>query len=355
MKKQIIFLTIVMVLLCCGCGKSDECEIEKETQKDSEMTQKEEIFNNNENFYVDVNKPVYAIERIEKSYDSFSEEWEEKIYRRDVYNVNNQRLFSWKDTDINAYLYDEKGVLIENHEVYTNLANVIESTFYENGNITYKFGVNARGTLYIDEHYEYDNNGNCISYESIDSDGVCERTVYTYKNDLLVLDEMYTNGIIKERNEYIYNDSNQLIQINHEWYYDGRLEEVSHWEYLHDEKGNRVEEKHYSNNRLRIHRKIEYYDTGELYTSSYINEDGIEKTVYNKKGDVIEKCSGKLKYVYIYDKDDRLVRKETYYVYSSGEEIMDDTSIIEYKYRRLSDAELAELLSEIFYYTENMY
>lgn len=312
MKIKLVLYFIGVMLLLCACSRNKEVDVKKiDTEsvggepEESEATieETEEI---HAHTYVDVNKPAYAIETVEKRYSSVWQEWTEQIYRRDVYNAYDQKLFSWVDTDILARIYDEKGVIVESHEVYTTGTDAMESSFYE-----------------------YDDNGNCISCLSIDILlNEYKRTLYTYVNNLLVLKEIYVDDIIKEKDEYVYNEMNQLIRRNHEWYYDGKLEELSHWEYIYDEHGKEIERKEYKNNRTQNHYITEYYETGERYiVTRYVLNEFYSKNIYDKSGNIIIECL------------------------EQGE----NGDRTEYEYRRLSDAELTELLDEIFYHTENMY
>jgi hypothetical protein len=245
-----------------------------------------------------------------KSYTEFSYKAVERF--SDIEKVNRERENSW-EYDIQKK-YDQKGNMIEKNELdsdgsllkkeifkYNDELKMIESNvFYSDGSLKEKIA------------YKYDEKSNKVQMSSYDSDGslIMKHTYMYDKKGNMSEDNIYYEGRLLRKHIYIYDEKGNMIEENDINSFKSELDPTSSKHtYKYDNYGNIIERRHYNliDNRLLSNTVNRYDKNNKVIEFKYFISDGKLSTnityKYDEKGNLTEEYNywyGSLDYKYIY-------------------------------------------------------
>jgi len=161
------------------------------------------------------------------------------------------------------YFYDNSGNLILKKETEpSNSSQSIDSIFYDAQNRPIKI-LSYYNDIIDFQVLNYDSNGNILQLATGDSeDGLMEKTIYSYENNQLTIEEweLYTDNQPDGKVIYYYEGGNEVKTVETES--DGSVTNTTDTTYEFDQKGNWIKKTMIDSDDGNIYivtRKIEYY------------------------------------------------------------------------------------------------
>lgn len=257
---------------------------------------------------------------IESSYNNENNETSRSTYQYDEfdritklvrYNVNNSI------TEADEYEYNANNDIIKHiHTDVYGTKTTVETIFNENYKpLKITTTVDSDSEPTINEN-SYDDDGNLIKSITTKGDKVLSAGEFVYKNGNLVKEVINNASSGTETKETEYDSNNNPVKVTFVDT-DGR---VLVDEYRYDEKGTVIWHSHTMNNGQPTITEYTYDNNGNLLTEKCTYNDKLEylnEYTYNEDGAVLSEIGknkdGEIatKYVYTYDENNRLIKKET--------------------------------------------
>lgn len=260
------------------------------------------------------------VNMIESSYTNENNETSHTTYKYDEFN----RITEWVRYDItnsitesDEYEYNANNDVTKHiHTEAQGATTTVETLFdkdYRPIRITTMVGSDSEPKI---NENTYDDDGNLIKSITTKGDAVLSNGEFVYINGNLVKEVIYNASSGTETKETEYDSDNNPVKVTFVDT-DGRILVD---EYRYDEKGTVIWHSHTMNNGHPTITEYTYDNNGNLLTEKCAYNDKLEylnEYTYNEDGAVLSEIGknkdGEIatKYVYTYDENNRLIKKET--------------------------------------------
>lgn len=271
------------------------------------ITKTENKFDDNGNMI----ESSYTNENNETSRSTYQYDEFDRITKWVRYNVNNSI------TEADEYEYNANNDIIKHiHTVVYGTKTTVETIFNENYKpLKITTTVDSDSEPTINEN-SYDDDGNLIKSITTKGDKVLSAGEFVYKNGNLVKEVINNASSGTETKETEYDSDNNPVKVTFVDT-DGRILVD---EYRYDEKGTVIWHFHTMNNGHPTIKEYTYDNNGNLLTEKCAYNDKLEylhEYTYNEDGEILSEIGKNkdgeiaIKYVYTYDENNRLIKKET--------------------------------------------
>ncbi|MBE5873233.1 MAG: tetratricopeptide repeat protein [Lachnospiraceae bacterium] len=213
------------------------------------------------------------------------------FYNNNIIITKENTSYIWEDSPYSLYLeeeyFDQNGNTTY-YVAFNPYNNKISETYYnEQGNISEEIYYDEYGYMNNRYCYEYDNNGNQISYAGYDSgDNLIYKYTYQYDDKDNIINTTEYNGLgeIVYSQEWNYTDDGKTLWNAYYQYEAGELISAQSYQYAYDDQGNETLYLYVSNDGIQNTYSYESINSYE-YSNDKIQK--ITNTVTEKQYDEI--------------------------------------------------------------------